>query len=210
MANTATLSTLINAGGQSISSTTTRTGSGVSGISETLTAAKAGSLTTRTTDTTGVITTTSTHGITDSDRIFIFWDGGHRRNITVSAYDVGNKTITFTAATGGGDVLPAEGTAITVSVKVDMAVTFDGDTLQSLMVHSTQRAVVSFEETAGGTVQAYTQILTANETYVWHKDQGVLAATLGLTGNAITNLRAGNASTTAATLMVVAIYDSTP
>src|SRR5688572_26126622 len=67
----------------------------------TIPVAVAGVLTTRTDDDTGVITTTSAHGLQVGDRVDIYWDVGIRRGMLVSA--VGSAT-TITVGTGVGDV----------------------------------------------------------------------------------------------------------
>lgn len=58
-------------------------------------------LTTRTSDTAGVVTTLYTHNLTASDDLILFWDGGTQ---TANITSVTATTITF--ASGVGDVLP--------------------------------------------------------------------------------------------------------
>lgn len=63
-----------------------------------------GTLSTRTSDTAGVLTVAEGHGIVAGDVIDVYWDGGHATSGTVT--DADDTTITFESATG--DVLPIE------------------------------------------------------------------------------------------------------
>ncbi len=69
-----------------------------------------GSLTTRTDNTTGVITTTAAlHGAVVGEKLDLTWSGGARTDVVVSAITA--NTITFSG--GAGTNLPVQGTAIT-------------------------------------------------------------------------------------------------
>ncbi len=59
------------------------------------------SLTTRSSATSGVLTTTYAHGLTSSDAIELFWDGGYR---TATVSSTGTLTVSFSS--GSGDNLP--------------------------------------------------------------------------------------------------------
>lgn len=67
-----------------------------------------GYLSTRTDNTSGVITTLYAHDITALDNVTIYWEGGYRLNSNVS----GVTTTTVTFDTGSGDILPALGTRV--------------------------------------------------------------------------------------------------
>lgn len=69
-----------------------------------------GAITTRTNDTSGIITTLYTHDVTGSDVVTVYWEGGYRLSANVSG--VTATTITFSA--GSGDILPAAGTRVLV------------------------------------------------------------------------------------------------
>jgi hypothetical protein len=69
-----------------------------------------GQLTTRTSDTAGVITTLYAHGITGSDDIAIYWQGGR-----CIADVTGSSTLTLTFADGVGDALPPLNTNLLVA-----------------------------------------------------------------------------------------------
>lgn len=67
-----------------------------------------GYLSTRTNDTSGVITTLYPHDLDNLDSMYLYWEGGYRLSTDVSS--VGVSTITFNS--GNGDVLPAVGTRV--------------------------------------------------------------------------------------------------
>ncbi len=67
----------------------------------------AGTLSTRTSDTAGVLTMSPGHGWTTGLQVAIVWDGGERDNATIS---VSGNAVTFSG--GAGAVLPAQGTVI--------------------------------------------------------------------------------------------------
>jgi hypothetical protein len=81
-------------------------------------AAKAGTLSTRSSATAGTLTMGSGHGITDGQRIDIYFSGGYAYGATVGT--VSGTSVPFTGAVGtagtGGEALPAQSTAVTVSV----------------------------------------------------------------------------------------------
>jgi hypothetical protein len=80
----------------------------------TLPAAKSGTLSTRTDDNTGVLTVASGHGITDADTVDVYWAGGVRYGMDVTA----TTSTTISVNLGDGDNLPSQSTAITVATQV--------------------------------------------------------------------------------------------
>ena len=70
-----------------------------------------GYLSTRTADTTGVVTTLYSHDITSSDSAYIYWEGGYRLSVDVSA--VSGNLISFQL--GSGDVLPVVNTRVLIA-----------------------------------------------------------------------------------------------
>jgi len=76
-------------------------------------AGDAGSLSTRTSDTSGVVTVSLINGITTANPIDIFWSGGRRLGVTVtSVFTTTSTAVTFSGGTG--DILPTSGTSVTV------------------------------------------------------------------------------------------------
>jgi hypothetical protein len=93
----------------------------------TLAAAKTGSLSTRTDDDTGTLTMAAGHGITTGARIDIYWTGGARRGVIAGT--VAGNSVPFGAGApdiGLGDVLPSQGTAVTVMVPQEESFTING------------------------------------------------------------------------------------
>lgn len=91
-------------------------------------AAKVGSLTTRTNDTSGTLTMNAGHGFTTGATIDLFWTGGSRRGITVGTVSTNSVPI----SSGTGDVLPAAATGITAMVPLEEPMTFVGDNIEAL------------------------------------------------------------------------------
>src|SRR6187399_742202 len=117
----------LQAGGVSIQSAAVRTGDGVIGIEATLPAAVAGTLTTRTDNDTGVVTVES-HSILDTDTVDVYWSGGMRKDVDVTA--VTATTISIDAGTGTN--LPIATTPVTIVKQVTINVSIDGDALRIL------------------------------------------------------------------------------
>jgi hypothetical protein len=69
---------------KSLDTVLSRTDETMSSSEVTLNAAVAGTLTTRTSDSVGIVTVAS-HSITTSDTVAVFWDGGYRYGVAVSA-----------------------------------------------------------------------------------------------------------------------------
>ena len=165
---TATLATVASLAGLSIQSTLSRTADIAAAYNpETpLPAAKAGSLTTRTDNDTGVVTLSTGHGITTGMVVDVYWADGCRYGMTA--------TVSVNAVTvdgGEGDNLPAQATAVTLAEQVDVDLPdFDGDLLEMLAIYTARRAHVDFRE-AAATALARTQ--PAGEVYSWAADSGV-------------------------------------
>ena len=133
-----------------------------------LAAANEGDLTTRTNDTSGVVTADSAeHGITDSNTVNVFWDGGMRYGVTVSS--VVTTAITITGGTG--DVLPAQGTSVTIAKQVEIDVDWDGDKTDFLAICCARRAHVDLQQSGGSSIKAWEVGPTAPVT--WASDTGV-------------------------------------
>ena len=103
----------------------------------TLPTARAGTLSTRTDDDTGVLTVASGHGITTADTVDVYWSGGVRYGMTVTA----TAATTIDINLGAGDVLPAQDTAITVCEQTEIEFDLDALDLQlaALSIESTNR-----------------------------------------------------------------------
>lgn len=190
-------------GGLSVSSQTTRTASTAIEDEQSLPAGKAGTLTTRTDESEGVATLAAEHGITVDDFVDVYWDGGMRYNMDVSAVDGTAVSIGGVGGEGTGDVLPSQDTALVVTPRVEIDVDFDGDLMQMIAVVCTKRGHVEFLEDDDTTIKG--QELTANEAWQWIADQGV---TNPLTGDPVGKIQATCGEAKAATLKTGVLYNS--
>ncbi len=205
----ASYSISLSVGGVAIQKAVTRTGDHPNTYEISLPAGKSGTLTTRTDDDTGVLTVASGHGITDSDTVDVYWSGGMRYGVDVTA----TTSTTISIDLGSGDVLPAASTAIVVTKQVDINTHIDGDNVQIIAIAaeytdqaSADKAHVDMQDSGGATIEEID--LTANVPRVYDITGG---DTNVFTGNPITQTKASNGSSTAAaTLKILSLEDSTP
>jgi hypothetical protein len=180
---------------------TSQSGDQLSGASV-LAAAQAGSLTTRTSDTAGVVTTTATPTITDADKACVAWAAGTRINMTVT--DVTVNAITLTG--GDGDVLPAGATAVTISKVRQVTRSIVGDNLTMLFAVADKNTIVAFYSAANALLLR--KNLPAKETFLWALANplwvpaGVVGGANPLAGVTVAYLVAGCAEAAAGQLSV--------
>lgn len=144
----------------------------VNNPTDTIPAAVAGTLTTRTSNTEGVITFSS-HSFTVSDKIGIFWSGGQRHYVTVDSADV--TTVTFSA--GSGDNLPADESAVTVSKPLELDALVDGDAISGVGVTSNRRNTAVFLDDADAIITAKTT--AALQAFAWAANTGTASEFTG-------------------------------
>ncbi len=162
----------------------------------TIGAAEAGELTTRTSDTAGVITVDAEASAITGAKADIFWTGGLRYNVDVDS--VVGDAVTFSG--GSGDDLPDADTAVTICEPVVLDTDFDGSKVQILAAQSSQRGHLLFRDSNGDNAYA-AQILAASP--LFH------LGNTHLEGDGIDELRVSNASGTAASAFTIGIgYDS--
>jgi len=194
-----TISVSGSIGGINVGGRIDRTGDVVQGANPQtpLPAAKSGTLSTRTSDTAGILTLGSGHGLTTANVVAVFWSGGKRYGCTITAYD----STTITIGSGAGNVLPLQTTVMTVGDQVTVpSLAFDGDDLVMFLLSCDQRACVDFLDVGGASVGC--KEVAAGEIYQWAVDQG---ATLPITGNAVAAVKAYPGGTTTATLTIAAL-----
>jgi hypothetical protein len=196
---TGTFTSTIAIGGVSIGSEATRTGTTAIEDQQSLPAGKTGTLTTRTDDDTGVATLGAGHGITTDDYVDVYWAGGVRYGMDVTAVDGNDVTIDV----GAGDVLPAQSTALVVTPRVEIDIDFDGDLVQMIAVLCTKRGHIEFLTNADVSIKA--KELTANEAWSWIAGQGI---TNPLTGDPVGKIQATCGEAATATLKTGVLYNS--
>lgn len=168
-----------------------------------------GTLTTRTDNDTGTVTLASGHAITTGANVDIYWSGGVQYNVTVGT--VSTNSMPFDS--GVGDNLPAQSTAVVVSVRTQINLDIDGDALSLVAIKQkyasntiTADSHVEFQDAADDVIAEID--LEANGPQVWDVTGG---SANPFTGDPITKAFASNGSTTtAATLQILWLQDSTP
>jgi len=189
----------------------TRTNSGAIGLEDTLSAAKTGALTTRTSDTVGTLTMAASHGITTGQIIDIYWSGGVQYSVTVGTVATNEVPISL----GDGDVLPADETAITAVVQKSINLAIDGDETDiiAIIVETVDKTIrtaahIQFRDAAADEI-AEIDFVT-NVPQVWDIAGG---SANPFTGDPITNLKVSQANVTTTetyTLKIVGVQDASP
>ena len=212
----ATYSVSLAAGGVSIQNSVARTGDHPQGYEVPLPVGKAGTLSTRTDNDTGVITAAG-HGLIVGDKVNVFWTtapAGRRYGMTVSAVAGNDVTVgTLGGEIGAGDNFPVQGTAVVITKQVSINPAIEGDAIQviglvveSTTTGSTAKAHLDMQDSGGASIEALD--LTANVPRIFDIAGG---DTNLFTGNPITVSKAANGSSSEAlTLKIVSMEDSTP
>lgn len=190
--------------GVTIQGLRTRTGSGQIAQVASLPAGIAGTLTTRTGDAEGTFTLAAGHGLEVNDIIDVYWAGGLRYGMKVSAVNGNDVTAGGTGGPGAGDVLPAEDTAIVADEQVTLDVDFDGDKLEMIVVASSARAHIDFQDASGNSLEA--QELSAGEPWDWASGMGAVNP---LSGNPVDRVKLSNGDSSAAAIVKIGlVYNS--
>ena len=191
----------------SINQSVVRSGDSKIELEVSLPAGTAGTLSTRTDDNTGVVTVSS-HSITISDTVDIYWSGGRRYGVDVTAQDATTISIDL----GAGDNLPTATTSVVIVKQVPFNLALDGDNAKIVGVSyevadaSGYGCRVTLFDSADDTITGLD--LDANVPNVVDIEGG---QTNPYTGDPITDGVASNgSSSTAATLKIQAIVDATP
>jgi len=195
-----TISSNVSLAGISIQSLITREAAGQISQQVELPAGKAGTLTTRTSNTVGEATLGTGHGIATGNVVDVSWDGGVRYGVTVGT--VAGNVVPLTDS-GNGDNLPAQGTDLVVSKQITINTDFDGDDAVMFAVHSTKRSHVDFQDSGGLSLEAVD--LPSNEVWWWAEGTG---ETNPLSGNAVDRVKVSNGTIEAATLKIGVLYQS--
>lgn len=191
----------------SINQSVVRSGDSKIELEVSLPAGTAGTLSTRTDDNTGIVTVSS-HSITISDTVDVYWSGGRRYGVDVTAQD----STTISIDLGAGDNLPTATTAVVIVKQVPFNLALDGDNAKIVGVSyevadaSGNGCRVTLFDSADDTITGLD--LDANVPNVVDIEGG---QTNPYTGDPITDGVASNgSSSTAAVLKIQAIIDATP
>lgn len=130
--------------------------------SESIAAAKTGTLTTRTSGTAGTLTMDAGHGFMTGQRLDIYWSGGNCYGATIGT--VATNSVPFTLAEG--TALPIATTAITAMVPTSAAVALTGDNAVSIGVSCPVGGTAVFA-TSGNVTIAGIVLASPVTSYVW-------------------------------------------
>lgn len=160
-----------------------------------LSTAKTGQLTTRTDNDTGELTMAGGHGITDGDRLDVYWATGSRRGMTVGTVDVNDVPIDG----GAGDNLPDNLTSVTAMVAVEEEFLLTGDNLKALVLSGNQKCSVSLcgaddAEDYGVEIGSATD---SGRTFLWYAEDPN-APTNPVAGDTVTKVFLSNSSSSSA------------
>ncbi len=193
-------------GSTQVTITDTQTASGKAELSgETIPAPQAGTLTTRTDNETGVVTTTATPIVTTADTVRAVWTGGERVGMSVT--NVAGNAVTVDGGTGTN--LPAESTAITIAKECKLTFGFNGDGLKHLVVKADEDLSLDFLDSAGASVIAAAISMEDGDVYLWIYGVSFLPAN-PFAGDAVAKIQFTNLGTADATPDAIAIFDPTP
>lgn len=193
MASKATVSLRTTIGGTNFISSVEKKDEVGTVFKEEIAAGKAGTLSTRTDANTGILTVASGHGITDADTVSVFWGGGYRYGMTVTA----TTATTISIDVGSGTDLPVATTAIVVGKEEEHAVAITGDSLSVFVIDCDNRVSVHFRDVSDASLLAY-DILT-NEGRLWVKDTGHPNP---IAGDVVANIVIANGGTTEKTINI--------
>lgn len=159
-----------------------------------------GVLTTRTSASVGTITMDdSAHGMTNGDRVDLYWITGMRRGVTVGAVSGAAIPISL----GDGDDLPTTSTAITVVPAVEVPFEFDGDLLQALVAYSDQRGQIVIAD--GSDTELLHIPLGTICSYSWYEAN---QAANPLTGDTVAKAFFSHDGSAAKDMMLGALYNN--
>lgn len=151
-----------------------------------LPAAKTGSLSTRTDNTSGTLTMDAGHGFTTAATIDLYWIGGSRLGVLLGTVSV--NSCPFSGGTG--DNLPTQGTAITASIPTTIDLDWVGSKTRAMAATSDKRWGLTLLD---GTTIRQSMTRGARELYAWMTGD----PTLPIDGFTISSVRASNADSAA-------------
>ena len=212
-----TINLTVTMAGETSTTSQTRTEDGVAGVTPTCTPAAAGTLTTRSSASAGVITVIDTDVVTGDLAILTWVDAlgvlKHRYNVACSdvteTSDSGSDDVdvtyevTFTG--GAGDDLPDQDEDINISHQTACNVTFDFDDIDTFLVSTNVRGVVVLLD-ALDTEKCVIDMNTKGVA-LWLEDSGFPAP---ISGTPVTHVLVGSGDTSTTSFMpkIIGLYDA--
>lgn len=193
---TSTITIAGGVAGISLAGTLARTADGQIGHQPTLGAAVAGTLS-------ASVVTASGHSFQVGEPVTLFWAGGLRYGLEVSAVNGDDVTIADDTWAGGA-ALPANGTAVWLAPDTVIDTDFDASLMTMLGAVCAARALVAFRLVGGTAILALD--LAAGEPWLWATGSGV-ANPLG--AQAVDRVTVAQSGTAATKIGVGILYDST-
>lgn len=194
----ATLNTDAAIAGIAFSTTISRSAEGSIAHEVTAAAGIAGTLSTRTDDNTGIVTMASGHGVTDANTVDLYWTGGVRYGMTVTAYDATTVTVDL----GAGDNLPVVDTTLVLGVQMSVDTDVDGDLFSIIAATAAARAHLEFR-TSGASLASVE--IAASEIFSWDSASGTANP---FTGDPIDAIRVSSGTAVETAIRVGILYYS--
>jgi hypothetical protein len=154
----------------------------------------AGTLTTRTDADTGIVTVLAGHGITTSDTVTLFWAGGVRRGLTVTA----TAATTISIDVGAGADLPAVSSVVTIAKEVVTSLGHIGNDLAIFAIHSVNRLMANIRDATPATILALD--IAGRESFAYIS---TFSGTNPFAGETLVTAVLANGGTTAATATIL-------
>jgi hypothetical protein len=143
----------------------------------TVAAAKIGSLTTRTDNTTGTLTMNAGHGFATGNRIDLFWATGCRVGVVVGTVATNSVPISG----GNGDNLPTAATAITAMKPTKYPLSFVGDDVDAVAMSASATGPGAFTFVDGADAHLAHFRVPGGTVYSWDSAAGQANPLAGLT-----------------------------
>lgn len=192
-----TFNTTISSGSTTTIGTQTVEGESSVRANPTVAAAKTGTLTTRTTDTTGTLTMESGHGIITGQVFDLYWSGGKCHTVTAG---IVSGTSVPIASVGGGDVLPAAATAVTAGIRNEAVFNVVGNNMKGLLLKTGDYA--GYIILADGSSNHHVAYVTTTTPYHWNDQTGV---TNPIAGDTLTKVIFSHGTTTGSSTQMEAL-----
>ena len=138
-----------------------------------LAAAKSGSLTTRTNNTTGTLTMIAGHGITTGDEFDLYFlktDGTRGYRLGVTAGTVATNDVPISGGTG--DNLPDDEALVTAMIPSNQELAYDKDDIKAFIFDCSQPAQFAVYD-ATDTLLFSGSVDGTGDCYGWHADSGI-------------------------------------
>jgi len=201
---TGTVTKQVVAGGLTLYSQITRTEEASIAEQVTLPAGKAGAISAA-----GIDGLATGHGILDTDTVDVHWTvaGVQYCRYGIAVDTAATNAITFDDdPAAAGDALPAEDTAVVVSVQVSIDIAFDANNAKLVALHSDQIAHADMQNDDPASMFAVK--LAQNSVWFWNEGDNIANPFIGADDDVAAHIIASNGSTTAATMKIVVMYDS--